>query len=146
MYFLKAIWYCIIHTMSYVHYMFKHRRRRRQGGPVRRSSEPVTALLLVVWLLISSLMCIYRYIYIYTYTCIYIYIYRERERSIAISHASVCLARVVVSTMSCDTPDLPFNIIPLTLLDSHFPGNPLWTWEFHPLELRLCLSRILWNP
>ena len=23
----------------------------------------------------------------------------------------------------------------LTLLDSNFPGNPLWAWEFHPLNL-----------
>ena len=34
----------------------------------------------------------------------------------------------------------------LRLLDSNFPGNLLWTWEFHPLELRLCLSQTLWNP
>ena len=24
----------------------------------------------------------------------------------------------------------------LRLLDSNFPGNPLWAWEFHPLKLR----------
>ena len=29
----------------------------------------------------------------------------------------------------------------LTLLDSNFPANPLWAWQFHPLNLRLCLSR-----
>ena len=34
----------------------------------------------------------------------------------------------------------------LTLLDSNFPGNPLWTWEFHPFKLRVCLSRTLRNP
>ena len=34
----------------------------------------------------------------------------------------------------------------LTLLDSNFPGNPLWTWEFHPFKSRLCLSQTLWNP
>ena len=34
----------------------------------------------------------------------------------------------------------------LTLLESKFPGNPLRAWEFHPLELRLCLSPTPWNP
>ena len=31
----------------------------------------------------------------------------------------------------------------LRLLDSGFPGNSLWTWEFHPLLLRFCLSQTL---
>ena len=46
------------------------------------------------------------------------------------------------------TPNLPAKIIPtvLRLLDSNFPGNPLWAWEFHPLQLILCLSQILRNP
>ena len=34
----------------------------------------------------------------------------------------------------------------LRLLDSNFPGNSLWAWEFHPLRLRCCLSQSLWNP
>ena len=34
----------------------------------------------------------------------------------------------------------------LRLLDSNFPGNPLWTWEFHPFKIILCLSRTFWNP
>ena len=34
----------------------------------------------------------------------------------------------------------------LTLLDSNFPVNPLWAWEFHPLKLRLCSSQALRNP
>ena len=34
----------------------------------------------------------------------------------------------------------------LTLLDSSFPRNPLWTWECHPFELILCLSQTLPNP
>ena len=29
----------------------------------------------------------------------------------------------------------------LRLLDSNFPGNFLWAWELHPLNLRWCLSR-----
>ena len=31
----------------------------------------------------------------------------------------------------------------LTLLDSNFPGNPLWAWKFHPLKLRLLSSQTL---
>ena len=31
----------------------------------------------------------------------------------------------------------------LRLLDSNFPGNPLRAWEFHPLNLRFCLSQAL---
>ena len=34
----------------------------------------------------------------------------------------------------------------LTLLDSNFPGNPPWTWEFHPSQLILCLSQTLRDP
>ena len=34
----------------------------------------------------------------------------------------------------------------LRLLESNFLGNSLWAWEFHPLQLRLCLSQTLWNP
>ena len=34
----------------------------------------------------------------------------------------------------------------LRLLDSKFPGNAPWAWEFHPLELRLGLSQTLRNP
>ena len=32
------------------------------------------------------------------------------------------------------------------MFDSNFPGNSLWPWEFHPLNLRLCLSQTLRNP
>ena len=31
----------------------------------------------------------------------------------------------------------------LRLLDSNFPGNSPWAWEFHPLNSRLCLSQTL---
>ena len=31
----------------------------------------------------------------------------------------------------------------LRLLDSTFPVNSLWAWEFHPFELRLRLSKTL---
>ena len=43
----------------------------------------------------------------------------------------------------------PISLLTLslqTLLDSKFPGNPLWAWEFHPLELRLRWSQTPWNP
>ena len=33
----------------------------------------------------------------------------------------------------------------LRFLDSRFPGDSLWAWEFHPLNLRFCLSQILRN-
>ena len=43
------------------------------------------------------------------------------------------------------TPNLPtvLTLSLLRLLDSKFPGNPLWAWEYHPLQLRLCLSQTL---
>ena len=43
----------------------------------------------------------------------------------------------------------PISIPRLSLLrfvDSKLQGNPLWTWEFHPLNLRFCLSQTLRNP
>ena len=41
------------------------------------------------------------------------------------------------SRVTTATANLPTNIKSLPrLLDSNFPGNPLWTWEFHPLTLR----------
>ena len=43
----------------------------------------------------------------------------------------------------------PISLLRLCLLrfvDSNFPGNALWTWEFHPLHLILCLSQSLWHP
>ena len=45
------------------------------------------------------------------------------------------------------TPSLPTQILPiLRSVDSTFPGKSLWTWEFHPLKLKLCLKQTLWNP
>ena len=34
----------------------------------------------------------------------------------------------------------------LRFVDSEFPGNSLWTWEFYPLQLGFCLSQALWSP
>ena len=53
-----------------------------------------------------------------------------------------------VASMSCAAsvrlrPTLLLTLRLLTLLESNFPGNSLWAWEFHPLELRLCLSQTL---
>ena len=35
---------------------------------------------------------------------------------------------------------------PRRFVDSKLLGNSLWTWEFHPLNLRFCSSQTLWNP
>ena len=43
-------------------------------------------------------------------------------------------------------PNLPASIVLLRLLDSNFPGNSLWAWEFHPLKLRSCLNLTPRNP
>ena len=43
----------------------------------------------------------------------------------------------------------PISVLRLSLLrfgDSNIPGNPLWTWEFHPSNIRFSLSQTLWNP
>ena len=40
----------------------------------------------------------------------------------------------------------PISLLRLSLLrfvDSEFPENYLWVWEFHPPELRSCLSQTL---
>ena len=41
------------------------------------------------------------------------------------------------------TPNLPTNITPTNIA---WLGNSLWTWEFHPLQITLCLSETLRNP
>ena len=42
-------------------------------------------------------------------------------------YAQICLLRISL----------------LRFVDSRFPGNPLWVWEFHSLNLRSCLSQTL---
>ena len=52
-----------------------------------------------------------------------------------------------VATFNADIR--PISLLTLSLLrllDSNFPGNPQWTWEFHPFKLIWCLSQTLWNP
>ena len=39
----------------------------------------------------------------------------------------------------------PTKIILLRFVDSRFLGNSPWTWEFHPLNLILCLGQTLWS-
>ena len=46
-------------------------------------------------------------------------------------------------------PLRPISLLRLSLLrfvDSDLPGDSRWTWEFHPFNLRLCLSQTLRNP
>ena len=40
-------------------------------------------------------------------------------------------------------PISPLRISLLRFIDSRFPGDSLWAWEFHPFNLRLCLSQTL---
>ena len=43
----------------------------------------------------------------------------------------------------------PVSLLRLSLqrlLDSNFPGNSPWAWEFHPLRLRFCWNQTLCNP
>ena len=47
---------------------------------------------------------------------------------------------------SPSTPNLPTTNLPTKIPWSSFPGNPLGTWEFHPVRLRFCLIQTLWNP
>ena len=50
--------------------------------------------------------------------------FRHARRDRAIRVRPICLLRLWL----------------LRFLDPTFPGNSLWTWEFHPLTLRLCFS------
>ena len=77
--------------------------------------------------------CIYIYIYkhmcmcVYIYIYIYIYIYMGFLADKARHVRPISLLRFTL----------------LTLLESNIPGNPLWAWESHPFELRLCSSQTL---
>ena len=33
----------------------------------------------------------------------------------------------------------------LTISESRFPRNPVWTWEFRTLTLRICLTKTVWT-
>ena len=106
-------------------------------------------LSLYIYIYIHMCVCIYIYICIIS-LCLYIYIERERERE---SHVRVRihwplttgsrLRRTVppgkgLLRRLCEAPPrLATNITPtkLTLLESNFPGDSLWAWEFHPFNL-----------
>ena len=45
--------------------------------------------------------------------------------------------------VACSTANSPTNIMDFGGFDSNCPGDSLWAWEFHPFELRLCLSQTL---
>ena len=101
---------------------------------------------------------IHIYIYIYTYTYIYIYIEREREYVIFMwcymiilitcykYYVSPCYYIITRAgkrrSAQISLPRLGL----LRLLDSNFPGNSPWAWEFHPLNSRFCSSPAHWNP
>ena len=38
------------------------------------------------------------------------------------------------------SPVSELRISKLRFLDSNFPGNSLWAWEFHPLEIQILLE------
>ena len=62
-------------------------------------------------------MCVYIYIYMCMYVYIYIYIYVEQVMTKRLRSKTEAIARPIsLLTLSL-----------LTLLDSNFPGNPLWT-------------------
>ena len=63
------------------------------------------------------------YIYIYTHTHAHTHTYITRQ-----------VPKPLTNTNDVYSPELSLCPIPLlTLLDSSFPGNSLWAWEFHPL-------------
>ena len=76
--------------------------------------------------------------------CIYIYIYIYIYKS---KGTAACPAGATQWTGWRSIPPgavRPISLLRFTLLgfvDSNFPGNPLWAWEFHPSILRLCLSQ-----
>ena len=116
--------------------------------------------------------CTYMYIEIgmYIFVCvIYIYIYIEREREIHIyvyimscrsprpeikkggAHDLLKDERLKKEAAADGVAALlrPLSLLRISLLGlfySSFPGNSLWTCEFHPLRLGLCLSQTLRNP
>ena len=81
-------------------------------------------------------MCIYIYIYIYIYVYIYIYIYTYVYIYIYIYiyvynyNSNYMYGRKSIDCMGVR----PISLLRLSLLrliDSNFPGDPPWAWEFH---------------
>ena len=140
---------------------------------VGRASDMICVYIYICTELIS--LSLYMYISIYTYiyiyacigvcVCIYIYIYVSLSLNMCIyiyihtyihtvgwcrHQRALWGTRLVAPRL--DTPRHPIRPVSLLtlsllrLLDSSFPGSPLWTWEFHPSTLRLCLNQTLCNP
>ena len=95
----------------------------------------------------------YIYIYIYVYTCIHTIYPSPQRLGIAVRTRTPDLLVVNESSFVVATatgihrlalrPISRLTLPLLTLLDSNFPGNSLWAWESHPLQLRLSLSQTL---
>ena len=86
---------------------------------------------------------------IYVYVYIYIYIYSFPDWLAAL-RLTTQRRTSRTDPSSCPSPSpthlLPVplpGVSPLRFVDSKFPGNSLWAWEFHPLRLRFCLSQTL---
>ena len=132
-------WMCIMYMYVYIYiYIYTY-------------THICMSMFSYVWLVLLFLYIIvftwYIYIYIYIY-CIYIYTYAHvlREALQEDIEWSETTTECPKDASSYLLPISRLTLSLLTLLDSNFPGNPLWAWEFHPLALRLCLSQTLWNP
>ena len=71
---------------------------------------------------------------------IYIYIYVHRERFM---YLSTCDHWTSETRKAANTLLRPISLLTLSLLrllDSNFPGNSLWAWEFHPLRIKIMLE------
>ena len=65
------------------------------------------------------------------------------------SNVSSWTILLLLSTEPRSVPVRPISLLRLALLRllaSNFAGSFPWAWEFHPLELGLCLSQALRNP
>ena len=98
-----------------------------------------------MYMYVCMYVCMNIYIYIYTYIHIHIHIHTY------IHEAEVWGSWVVLRvSLHCRivhayrlSPISLLGLSLLRLLDSNFPGNALWAWEFQPLESRFCLSQTL---
>ena len=145
--------YIYVCTLMYIHMIYR---------------EICIYVYICIYIYIYILICTYAYVYVCIYIYIYMYIhtyYRERyvhqDHDPARGHlpdqvvsatltAALCACRIPYACTYCTCIlKCPISLLTLpllTLLDSSFPGNPLWAWEFHPFKLRLCLSQTLRNP
>ena len=71
----------------------------------------------------------------------------SRSTAFCAGHRAALRDTASPSVGPCDAFALrPISLLKLSLLtflDSNFPGNFLWAWEFHPFKLRLCSSQTL---